>query len=456
MGTWGFEPLENDSALDFIDEFLEVESPAAAVRSALKALNMDGYHDIDVVAHAWAACELVAIASTGGDGHDPDDVPYEAAARLRPNKKLIGQCLDALPRVFDDESELSDLVEDEQRADVEQAIASTRRRLEGALELDKYPRLKVPKIKALHAYAIPAGDRWMVALSDYVRLAVLDIILDEKPDSLEELSLNEAAVLFRCRYMGAIDELDRLGRFRPAASLAEPNGFVIITRHGCMSGSDTGSFETSYLLELNKKWTQLHYEDARNYSYCPELMPDVLRSTLLAYAATGKLELPALPTPAELRDEFLAGCSEEWSPYLEGDGGGPFSFPRVYAFDMSRYLQFSINFHMRKGWTNAGMCLPDDLNMYFLAGMVAACVGAYPEADVPDSLRPLVGELRKNIDRRIAAGAVDVLSHLLDEASVIPHTLQEDPPRRADFFAQASRMRSLLEAKLAAAEDRGT
>ena len=81
MGTWGFEPLENDSALDFVDEFLDVESPAGTIRSALKALNKDGYHDIDVVAHAWAACELVAIASTGGDGFDPDDVPYEAAAR---------------------------------------------------------------------------------------------------------------------------------------------------------------------------------------------------------------------------------------------------------------------------------------------------------------------------------------------------------------------------------------
>lgn len=454
MGTWGFEPLENDSGLDFIEEFLDVESPAGTIRSALAALNKDGYHDIDVVAHAWAACELVAIASTGGDGYDPDDVAYEAAARLRPNKKLIGQCLDVLPSILSEDSELSELVDGENRSEAEDSLARTRGRLEAALKRDKFPRLKVPKIRAVRAYTVPAGNKWMVALSDYVHLTVLDAILDEKPGSIEEVTASDSEVLFRCRYMGAVDELDALGRFRPSGSLAELRGFVTVSGHGCMSDSNVGDFKTMYWLDLGTNSSQLSYEEAKNHTYCPELMPEVLLATLRIYATTGTLELPSLPSPDELRSEFLERCREDWAPFLEGDGGGPFSFPRVYAYDMARYVQYMINYHLRPDWSNAGMCLPDDLHKYFLAGVVAAFVGAYPKASVPESLRPVVGSLGKSISRRTVGATIHILSCLLDEASVIPHVLQEDPPRRDDFLEQAGRMRSELKSKLAAAADR--
>ena len=60
MGTWGFEPMENDSALDFIDEFLEVESPAGVIRSALKALNKDDKRQMDQVVRVlvWTPTSL--------------------------------------------------------------------------------------------------------------------------------------------------------------------------------------------------------------------------------------------------------------------------------------------------------------------------------------------------------------------------------------------------------------
>ena len=44
MGTFGAGPFDNDSALDYLDEFLDVESPAGVIRAVLRALVQDGYH----------------------------------------------------------------------------------------------------------------------------------------------------------------------------------------------------------------------------------------------------------------------------------------------------------------------------------------------------------------------------------------------------------------------------
>ncbi len=136
--------------------------------------------NLDEVYQAWAACELVSIASGGGEGYDADDLHYEAAARLRPNRKLVDQCLKTLAHILDDNSELSDLVDAEQRIGVETNLAQTSARLKQGLALDKFPRLKVPKIKAMHAYAVAAGGKWFVALYDYSNLIVLDAVYDQQ------------------------------------------------------------------------------------------------------------------------------------------------------------------------------------------------------------------------------------------------------------------------------------
>jgi len=49
MGASGFGPFESDNALDFVDEFLDIESPASCIRAALAPLNEDRYHQIDEV-----------------------------------------------------------------------------------------------------------------------------------------------------------------------------------------------------------------------------------------------------------------------------------------------------------------------------------------------------------------------------------------------------------------------
>ena len=73
MGAFDLGPFDNDCALDFIDEFLDVESPIRSIRAALARLDENCYHQNDEVYQAWAACELVAIVSSGGEGYDADD-----------------------------------------------------------------------------------------------------------------------------------------------------------------------------------------------------------------------------------------------------------------------------------------------------------------------------------------------------------------------------------------------
>jgi hypothetical protein len=448
MGVFDLGAFDNDCALDFIDDFLDVESPVRSIRAALARLDQDCYHQNDEVYQAWAACELVAIVSSGGEGYDVDDPQYEAAARLRPNRELVAQCLKTLTHILDENSELSDLVDAEQRVGVEAALAQTRARLEKGLALDKFPRLKVPKIKAMQVYAVAAAGKWIVALYDYSNLFVLDAVYDRAPESVEQIPMDDMTILFNCRFMGSVDDFSGLGRLRPPEALTETNEYVTVIRCACSSSSDMVDFETNYWLNRGRKFTQQHYDDVREYPYCPEILPDRFAALVEEYVASGTLEFPPVPTPTELRDEFLESCQSEWARHLEGDGAGPFSFPHLFEMDVSYFMLPWIKLHLRTTWTNAGMCLRDDLFRYFLAGVVAASVGAYAESDVPESLVPILEPLTEHIGNPEITGAIHVLSCVLKESSVIPHVLRYDPPRRMAFLNQASSLRDALTATL--------
>lgn len=448
MGSFGTGPFDNDSALDFLEEFLDVESPIRSVRAALARLDEDCYHEIDDVYQAWAACELVAIVSSGGKGYDVDDLQYEAASRLRPNKKLVDLCLKTLSKILDKNSELSDLVDNGQRSFLESSLRQTNAHLKQGLALDKFPRLKVPKIKAIQAYAVASGEKWFIALYDHTRMVVLDAAYDQRPKGVEQIDSDDMAILFNCRYLGSLDEFAFLGRLRPAKTLTESNAFVTLIGRACSSSSDSGNFETSYWLNRGQKYTRHHYEDVREYPFCPELLPEQFAEMIEDYVATGTLRLPPVPTPTELRNKFIERCRGEWERYLDGDGGGPFSFPYLYRIDIAPYALPWIKIHLRTDWTNTGMCLPDDLMRYFLAGLVAASIGAYAESEVPASLLPILQPLRPHIGDSEIRSAIHILSCVLDEASVIPHMLRDDPPRRTEFLSQAYELREGLAATL--------
>ncbi|MEO8846146.1 MAG: DUF4259 domain-containing protein [Kofleriaceae bacterium] len=104
MGSWGNGAFDSDNAADFLDE--AEHSPGPATRRALRL--RAGYLDVDDGGAAWAACELVAIAS--GHGETTDDRVLALAGRIKPTAALRKLALAALPRIADrDQSELSQL-----------------------------------------------------------------------------------------------------------------------------------------------------------------------------------------------------------------------------------------------------------------------------------------------------------------------------------------------------------
>jgi hypothetical protein len=110
MGTWGYKPFENDTALDFIAEF--EDRGKVAVEEALDAvLDNDAYVEAPDADSAIAAAAFVAAAS----GHS-DWLENQSARNIFNNavdiKNLVGlkpKASAALTRILAPESELHDL-----------------------------------------------------------------------------------------------------------------------------------------------------------------------------------------------------------------------------------------------------------------------------------------------------------------------------------------------------------
>ncbi|HEX7704408.1 MAG TPA: DUF4259 domain-containing protein [Kofleriaceae bacterium] len=104
MGSWGNGAFDNDDAATFLDE--AEHSPGAATTRALRL--RPGYLDVDDGGAAWAACELVALAS--GHGETIDDRVLALAGRIKPTAALRKLAVTALSRIVDrDQSELAQL-----------------------------------------------------------------------------------------------------------------------------------------------------------------------------------------------------------------------------------------------------------------------------------------------------------------------------------------------------------
>lgn len=137
MGSWGSGAFDSDNASEFIDE--AEESPGPATARALRLKN--GYLDVDEGNAAWAACELVAIAS--GHGKPTDDRVRELAARVKPTAGLRKLALAALPRIADRESsELAQLWEGDEGFVA--AIKTLRKRLGAKPRAVAKPKTRKP------------------------------------------------------------------------------------------------------------------------------------------------------------------------------------------------------------------------------------------------------------------------------------------------------------------------
>ena len=395
MGVEGTGPFDNDDAWVFLNELGDRISPAKSVRQALARLRAtDRPYDIDEACTAWAACELVAIAASGGEGYGEDALAFEAAARLRPTEKLIRECLAIVPRIACDASALAPLFDDS--ADARESLASTRERLERGLTRGRLPRLRVPKIKSVPAYAIDLGAAWLAAVWHRNELWVLERRYDERPAAIAP---EDKGVLLTCWFLGdPRAAFTSLGRTKLDGGLALPYPHVTIAAWGCHSNSAQGSFERAYALHHGDALDLVDHETALRYPFRPELTLDGLMAILAPYAGGGAIDRPKAPTPDALREAFLKRCKPEWASLLAGEGGGPFSFGVGEWSGVAGFVRHQLRTGaLRTDWHNEGMCLGDDLAKYFLTGIVAASFGAIPKDDVPPKLRKLVQSLRPEL-----------------------------------------------------------
>ena len=112
MGAWGHRNFENDSAMDFVGDFLE--SPTETALSDALAIVIDAsaeeqYIEVEEASAALAAAEMVAAAN----GRGSSDFPQELSALLKktgfvPNEKLMKKARKAVSVVLK-ESELQEL-----------------------------------------------------------------------------------------------------------------------------------------------------------------------------------------------------------------------------------------------------------------------------------------------------------------------------------------------------------
>ena len=113
MGAWGAGIFDNDSACDWVYDFLE--GGLDVVRETLdEALAEDDYLDVDVGAPVLAAAAVVArlLGDPVQQGASTADIDKWVRANPQtPPPQLVAKALAAIDRVMGDESELVELWE---------------------------------------------------------------------------------------------------------------------------------------------------------------------------------------------------------------------------------------------------------------------------------------------------------------------------------------------------------
>lgn len=138
MGTWGSGAFDNDAALDFLDSLgSATEPPAQSIADTLHAVTQapsGEYIDVDAGSMAWAAAELLALASSPGDTHARRADVRKIAASLTPTRAARSLALEALTRIADrTTSELAALWhEGDEGTGFDATLAQLRERLEAA------------------------------------------------------------------------------------------------------------------------------------------------------------------------------------------------------------------------------------------------------------------------------------------------------------------------------------
>jgi hypothetical protein len=122
MGAWGCRAFDNDTANDWAYD-LEDSNDWSLVESTFDQLEEigEGYLDADIACNALGACEVIArmLCRPGYSNAYTEKVDqWVAAHRLNVSPALVKRATDAIERILADESELRDLCQIRQLAQV--------------------------------------------------------------------------------------------------------------------------------------------------------------------------------------------------------------------------------------------------------------------------------------------------------------------------------------------------
>ncbi|MDT3443436.1 MULTISPECIES: DUF4259 domain-containing protein [unclassified Pseudofrankia] len=110
MGAWGPGHFDNDGALDFVDDLLD--APAAnrvdlVRRLLVRAVDTEGYLEIDAGSHVVVAAALIAAQCPGGEPVSDSRWPLEPLPAFPDDLRSLA--VEALDRVLADGSGLAEL-----------------------------------------------------------------------------------------------------------------------------------------------------------------------------------------------------------------------------------------------------------------------------------------------------------------------------------------------------------
>ena len=112
MGAWDFGNLDNDSALDFLDEFENAKDKIVCLSNLLSNIAVAGdYIDADLGSQGLAAAELVAAVRGKPNPKLSNDASANAAT-LKADDALVALARRTAVKVKSEQSELRDLWEE--------------------------------------------------------------------------------------------------------------------------------------------------------------------------------------------------------------------------------------------------------------------------------------------------------------------------------------------------------
>lgn len=135
MGAWSEDTFGNDTACDWVVEFLDSPELEAVSQALDAVLSGDGYLDSDVACEALAACEVLARLQGNWGLQDAYSEELDLWIEENPQPvetEMVEKAVEAIARIAGDDSELAELWDEGGRNDAwHSAVDDLARRVRG-------------------------------------------------------------------------------------------------------------------------------------------------------------------------------------------------------------------------------------------------------------------------------------------------------------------------------------